>query len=40
MLDEAIKNSKYVVTNNYSVPFTEHAFLEPECAMAVPTVKE
>ncbi|MGG7098890.1 selenium-dependent xanthine dehydrogenase [Clostridium sardiniense] len=34
--DEAIKNSKYVVTYNYRVPFTEHAFLEPECAVAVP----
>lgn len=34
--DEAIANSKYVVTNNYSTPFTEHAFLEPESAMAVP----
>ncbi|GAA0077376.1 selenium-dependent xanthine dehydrogenase [Clostridium sp. CTA-5] len=34
--DEAIKNSKYVVTNKYKVPFTEHAFLEPEAAVAVP----
>ncbi|MBN1076587.1 selenium-dependent xanthine dehydrogenase [Clostridium botulinum] len=34
--DEAVKNSKYVVTNKYSVPFTEHAFLEPEAAVAVP----
>ena len=34
--DEAIQNSKYVVTNHYSVPFTEHAFLEPECAVAYP----
>ncbi|MDL2217190.1 selenium-dependent xanthine dehydrogenase [Christensenellaceae bacterium OttesenSCG-928-M15] len=32
--DEVIKNSKYVVSNHYSVPFTEHAFLEPECAVA------
>ncbi|OQA16324.1 MAG: Aldehyde oxidoreductase [Firmicutes bacterium ADurb.Bin356] len=32
--DEVIKNSKYVVTNHYSLPFTEHAFLEPECAVA------
>ena len=39
-VDEALKNSKYVVTNHYSVPFTEHAFLEPESAMAVPTEKE
>ncbi|WP_273326609.1 selenium-dependent xanthine dehydrogenase [Vallitalea guaymasensis] len=34
--DERIKNSKYVVTNHYSTPFTEHAFLEPESAVAVP----
>lgn len=39
-VEEAIKNSKYVVTNHYSVPFTEHAFLEPECALAVPTDEE
>lgn len=39
-VDEAIKNSKYVVTNHYSVPFTEHAFLEVESALAVPTDEE
>ena len=33
---EAIKNSKYVVTRTYTTPFTEHAFLEPECAVAFP----
>ena len=32
--EEAIKNSKYVVTERYSTPATEHAFLEPECAVA------
>ena len=32
--DEAIKNSAYVVTNEYETPFTEHALLEPECAIA------
>ena len=32
----AIANSKYVVTQSYSTPFTEHAFLEPECAVALP----
>ncbi|MDP4109057.1 MAG: selenium-dependent xanthine dehydrogenase, partial [Bacillota bacterium] len=31
----AIKNSAYKVTKHYSTPFTEHAFLEPECAVAV-----
>lgn len=34
--DERIKNSKYVVTTHYSTPFTEHAFLEPETAIAMP----
>lgn len=33
---EKIAASKYVVTNHYSVPFTEHAFLEPETAVAYP----
>lgn len=33
--DEAIKNSKYVVEESYSVPFTDHAFMEPECAIAM-----
>jgi len=36
---EAIKNSKYIVTNKYSTPFTEHAFLETETAMAMPDGK-
>ncbi len=35
-VEEAIANSKYVVTNHYSTPFTEHAFLEPESALAMP----
>ena len=33
--DKAIKNAKYVVTNNYSLPATEHAFMEPESALAI-----
>lgn len=33
--DEVIADSKYVVTKNYSMPFTEHAFLEPETAIAL-----
>ena len=32
----ALANSKYVVTQTYRTPFTEHAFLEPECAVAFP----
>lgn len=35
--DEAIKNAKYVVTNTYQTPATEHAYLEPESALAIPT---
>ncbi|HIY63314.1 MAG TPA: selenium-dependent xanthine dehydrogenase [Candidatus Mediterraneibacter stercoripullorum] len=33
---KALENSKYVVTRTYTTPFTEHAFLEPECAVAFP----
>ena len=32
----ALAKSKYVVTQSYCTPFTEHAFLEPECALAFP----
>ncbi len=35
-IEDALKNSKYIVTNSYSTPFTEHAFLEPESALAMP----
>jgi len=34
--DTAITASKHVVTRHYSLPFTEHAFMEPECAIAMP----
>jgi selenium-dependent xanthine dehydrogenase len=34
--DEVLTKSKYVVTKHYSLPFTEHAFMEPECAIAMP----
>ena len=33
--DEVIANSKYKVTQHYETPWTEHAFLEPECAVAM-----
>ena len=33
---EAIANSKYTITETFDTPFTEHAFLEPECAIALP----
>lgn len=32
----AIARSKYVLTQKFSTPYTEHAFLEPEAAVAVP----
>ncbi len=35
-VEEKIKHSAHVVTEHYSTPFTEHAFLEPECALALP----
>ena len=31
---EAIKNAKHVITQHFETPWTEHAFLEPECAVA------
>lgn len=34
-VDMAFKNSKYIVTHTYSTPPTEHAFLEPECSVAL-----
>ena len=32
----AIARSKHVLTRRFSTPYTEHAFLEPECAVAFP----
>lgn len=34
--DEVIAKSKYQVTRHYETPWTEHAFLEPEAAIAMP----
>ena len=34
--DEVIAASKYKVTRHYETPWTEHAFLEPECAVSMP----
>jgi len=34
--EAAIAASKHVVTRHYSLPFTEHAFMEPECAITMP----
>ena len=33
---QAIAGAKYKVTNRYETPWTEHAFLEPETAVAMP----
>ncbi len=34
--DAAIAAAAHVITRHYSTPFTEHAFMEPECAVAAP----
>ncbi|MDD3213311.1 MAG: molybdopterin-dependent oxidoreductase, partial [Eubacteriales bacterium] len=34
--DKAIAEAAYVVTQHYSTPMTDHAFMEPECAVAEP----
>jgi len=36
-VDKAIAESKHVVRHHYSTPRQEHAFLEPESALAVPS---
>ena len=33
---KALESSAYVVKQTFRTPFTEHAFLEPECAVAFP----
>ena len=35
-VDAALKASKYVLSEKFYTPWTEHAFLEPECAVSVP----
>jgi len=35
-VDAAIRTAGYVISRHYSTPFTEHAFMEPECAVAQP----
>jgi selenium-dependent xanthine dehydrogenase len=34
--DKAIAEAAFVVTNKYHTPHNDHAFMEPECAVAVP----
>ena len=33
---EALAKAKHLITRRFSTPWTEHAFLEPECAVAYP----
>lgn len=32
--EEAIRSAKYVISHHFETPWTEHAFLEPECAVS------
>ncbi len=34
--EKALSESTYIVDKTYTTPFTEHAFMEPECAVAMP----
>ncbi len=34
-VDQALARAKHVVTRHYSTPMTDHAFMEPECAIAL-----
>ena len=34
--EKALENSKHIVKKYYKTPFTDHAFMEPECAIAEP----
>ncbi len=35
-VEKALRDSYYVYEGEFTTPFTEHAFMEPECAIAVP----
>ncbi len=35
-VDTALKESAHVISRHFSTPFTEHAFMEVECAVALP----
>jgi len=35
-VEEAFKKAAYISEHTYFTPFTEHAFLEPECAIGIP----
>lgn len=35
-VNKAFREAAYIVSNKYFTPFNDHAFLEPECAIAMP----
>lgn len=35
-VDAAFAKAAHIVTNHYSTPMTDHAFMEPECAIGIP----
>ena len=35
-VDKAFREAAHIVTHHYSTPMTDHAFMEPECAIAEP----
>ena len=35
-VEQAFQEAAHIVTETFEVPFIEHAFLEPECAIAIP----
>nr|WP_319474076.1 selenium-dependent xanthine dehydrogenase [uncultured Sphaerochaeta sp.] len=35
-VEKAFKESAHVITRTYKTPYTEHAFMEPECAVGLP----
>ena len=39
-VDEALKKAAFVVTEHFETPVQEHAYLEPECSIAMPLGKD
>ncbi len=39
-VEEALKNAAFVVTEHFETPVQEHAYLEPECSIAMPLGEE
>ncbi|MGH0052140.1 MAG: selenium-dependent xanthine dehydrogenase [Sphaerochaetaceae bacterium] len=35
-VEQAFRESTHVITRTYRTPYTEHAFMEPECAVGIP----